>query len=93
MSSALLLTGFVGMGSVTVGQDLPLNTLAACILGGVNFGSGRGGMVRPALAAFMLTFLFNFLTSFGLGEPEKLMAQGAIIVLAALTYSTRRPRP
>ena len=89
--SAFLLTGFVGMGSVTVGQDLPLNALAACILGGVNFGSGRGGMAGPAVAAFMLTFLFNLLTSFGLGEPERLMLQGAIIVVAALTYSTRQP--
>jgi ribose transport system permease protein len=89
--SAFLLTGFVGMGSVTIGQDLPLNTLAACILGGVNFGSGRGGMAGPALAVFMLTFLFNFLTSFGLGEPEKLMLEGTVIVVAALASSMRRP--
>ena len=61
------------------------------ILGGVNFGGGRGGMAGPAVAAFMPTFLFNFLTSFGLGEPEKLMLQGAIIVVAALTYSMRQP--
>lgn len=88
--SAFLLTGFVGMGSVTVGQDLPLNTLAACILGGVNFGSGLGGITGPAVAAFMLTFLFNLLTNFGLGEPEQLMLQGAIIVVAALTYSMRQ---
>jgi ribose transport system permease protein len=88
--SAFLLTGFVGMGSVMVGRDLPLNTVAACILGGVNFGSGLAGMTGPAVAAFMLTFLFNLLTSFGLGEPEKLMLQGAIIVVAALTYSIRQ---
>jgi ribose transport system permease protein len=90
--SAFLLTGFVGMGSVTVGQDLPLNSLAACVLGGTTFGSGRGGMAGPALAAFMLTFLFNFLTGFGLGEPEKLMLQGAIIAVAALAYSMRSGR-
>ena len=88
--SAFLLTGFVGMGSVMVGQDLPLNALAACILGGVNFGSGRAGMTGPTVAAFMLTFLFNLLTTFGLGEPEKLMLQGAIIVVAAWTYSMRQ---
>jgi ribose transport system permease protein len=88
--SAFLLTGFVGIGSVMVGQDLPLNTVAACILGGVNFGSGRAGLTGPAVASFMLTFLFNLLASFGLGEPEKLMLQGAIIVVAALTYSMRQ---
>ncbi len=48
-----ILVGFVGKGSITLGQDLALNSLAAAILGGVNFGSGRGGMAGAA-AAFML---------------------------------------
>lgn len=86
-----LLVGFVGKGSVTLGQDLALNSLAAAILGGVNFGSGRGGMVGPAVAAFLLTFLFNFLTSLGLGEPGRLMLQGAVIAAAALAYRLNRP--
>ena len=85
-----ILVGFVGKGSITLGQDLALNSLAAAILGGVNFGSGRGGMAGPAVAAFMLTFLFNFLTSLGLGEPGRLMLQGAIIAAAALAYSLNR---
>ena len=85
-----ILVGFVGKGSITLGQDLALNSLAAAILGGVNFGSGKGGMVGPAVAAFMLTFLFNFLTSLGMGEPGRLMLQGAIIAAAALVYSLNR---
>ena len=48
-----------------------------------------GGMAGPAVAAFMLTFLFNFLTSLGLGEPGRLMLQGAIIAVAALAYSLK----
>ena len=84
-----ILVGFVGVGSVTLGQELALNSLAAAILGGVNFGNGRGGMAGPAVAAFMLTFLVNFLTSLGLAEPGRLMLQGAIIAIAALAYSIR----
>jgi ribose transport system permease protein len=90
--SAFLLIGFVGFGSLNVGADLALNSLAAVILGGVTFGSGKGGMLGPAAAAFMLMFSFNLLTSFGLGEPGKEMAQGAIIALAAIAYSARRAR-
>jgi len=37
-------------------------------------------------------FVFNLLTSFGLGEPGKQMAQGAIIALAAIAYSARSTR-
>jgi ribose transport system permease protein len=90
--SAFLLLGFVGFGSLSIGSDLALNSLAAVILGGVTFGSGRGGMIGPAVAAFMLMFSFNLLTSFGLGEPGKQMAQGAIIALAAIAYAARGSR-
>ncbi len=92
VACGFILVGFVGVGSTSLGQDLALNSLAAAILGGVNFGNGKGGMAGPAVAAFMLTFLFNFLTSLGLGEPGRLMLQGAIIAAAALAYSlgTRR---
>jgi ribose transport system permease protein len=90
--SAFLLIGFVGFGSLSIGSDLALNSLAAAILGGVTFGSGRGGVLGPAVASFMLMFVFNLLTSFGLGEPGKQMAQGAIIALAAIVYSARGAR-
>ena len=71
--------------SVTPGQDLALNSLAAAILGGINFGNGRGSRLGPAVAALMLTFLVNVLTHLGLDEPGRLMLQGAIIA-AALAY-------
>lgn len=87
--AGFMLLGFVGVGNVTLGRDLALNSLAASILGGVNFGNGRGGIPGPAVAAFMLAFLFNFLTSLGLGEPGRLMLQGAIVGAAALVYCLR----
>jgi ribose transport system permease protein len=90
--SAFLLVGFVGFGSLSIGSDLALNSLAAVILGGVAFGSGKGGVLGPAVAAFMLVFCFNLLTSFGLGEPGKEMTQGAIIALAAIAYASRGRR-
>lgn len=86
---AFLLLSFVGVGDVTLGEDFALNSLAATVLGGVTFGSGRGGMVGPAVAAFMIVFLFNLLTSLGLGAAGDLMLQGAIVGAAALMYSLR----
>ena len=43
----LLLAGFVGMGATNLGQDLVLNSIAAVILGGINFGGGSGGTLGP----------------------------------------------
>lgn len=89
VSSTMFLLSFVGVGSLSIGSDLALNSLAAVILGGVSFGSGKGGVLGPTVAAFMLMFAFNFLTSLGLGEPGKQMAQGAIIAAAAIAYAAR----
>jgi ribose transport system permease protein len=88
----LLLAGFVGMGSTDtgIGQDLTLNSMAAVILGGVTFGGGKGRILGPAVGAFMLTFVFNFLTSFGFEESGRLMMQGAIIAVAALIDAGRK---
>lgn len=88
--AGFLLIGFVGVGSMDLGRDLALNSLAAVILGGVTFGSGKGGVLGPTIAALMLTFSFNLLTSLGLGEPAKLMLQGVIIGVAAAAYSVQR---
>lgn len=90
--STLFLLSFIGVGSLSIGADLALNSLAAVILGGVTFGSGKGGVLGPTVAAFMLMFAFNFLTSLGLGEPGKQMAQGAIIAAAAIAYAARGAR-
>lgn len=88
--SGFLLIGFVGVGSMDLGRDLALNSLAAVILGGVTFGQGKGGVFGPTVAALMLTFSFNLLTSLGLGEPAKLMMQGLVIGVAAAAYSVQR---
>lgn len=88
--SGFLLIGFVGVGSMDLGRDIALSSLAAVILGGVTFGSGKGGILGPTVAALLLTFSFNLLTSLGLGEPAKLMLQGLIIGVAAAAYSVQR---
>ncbi|SIO42479.1 ABC transporter permease [Paraburkholderia phenazinium] len=87
--AALLLVGSVSVGNTNIGQDMVLNSLAAVILGGVSFGSGKGRMLGPAVGAFMLTYLFSLLIGFGLGAAGQAMVQGAIIALAALVFTFR----
>jgi len=84
-----LLLSAVGVGSIFIGEHIAINALAATILGGVNFGSGRGGVLGPAVAALMLMFLFNLLTSFGVTEAGHLMLQGAIVGGAAVLFSIK----
>lgn len=87
--SALVQTASIAVGSVRVGLDLPIMAVAATILGGVVFGRGEGGVWGPFFGVLSFALLFVVMTTFGVGDPGKLIAQGLIILLAAIFYGVR----
>ncbi|MBU0831216.1 MAG: ABC transporter permease [Alphaproteobacteria bacterium] len=87
--AALVQTASIAVGSVRVGLDLPILSVAATILGGVVFGRGEGGVWGPFFGVLCFAFLFVVMTIFGVGEPGKLVAQGLIILLAAIFYGLK----
>ncbi|MDQ6436386.1 ABC transporter permease [Mesorhizobium sp. LHD-90] len=87
--AALVQTASIAVGSVRVGLDLPILAVAATILGGVVFGRGDGGVWGPFFGVLSFALLFVVMTAFGIGEPGKLIAQGLIILLAAVFYGVR----
>lgn len=87
--AALVQTSSIAVGSIRFGLDLPLNAVAATILGGVIFGRGEGGVWGPFFGVMSFALLFVVMTSFGVQEPGKLVAQGVIILFAAIFYGLR----
>jgi ribose transport system permease protein len=90
--AALVQTASIAVGSVRVGLDLPILSVAATILGGVVFGRGEGGVWGPFFGVLSFALLFVVMTIFGIGEPGKLVTQGLIILLAAIFYGLRTAR-
>jgi ribose transport system permease protein len=89
---ALVQTASIAVGSVRVGLDLPILAVAATILGGVVFGRGEGGVWGPFFGVLSFALLFVVMTTFSIDEPGKLIAQGFIILLAAIFYGIRSKR-
>jgi ribose transport system permease protein len=87
--AALVQTASISVGSVRVGLDLPILAVAATILGGVTFGRGDGGVWGPIFGVLSFALLFVVMTVFGIPEPGKQIAQGVIILLAAVLYGVR----
>ena len=90
--AALVQTGSIAVGSVRVGLDLPILAVAATILGGVVFGRGEGGVWGPFFGVLSFALLFVVMTVFGIDDPGKLIAQGVIILMAAILYGARAKR-
>jgi ribose transport system permease protein len=89
-AGGILHTAALGVGSVKFGPEIIMNSIAATILGGGVFGSGRGGVSGPFIAVVALAFMFAVLTVYGIQEPGKLMIQGAVIAAAAVIYGARK---
>ena len=78
--AGLLLTGYIGTGSFTLGADYVNNSLAAVLIGG-NAIEGRGGVTGPAVGAYLMMLLFSLLTMLNLGQVGKLVAQAPLSLL------------
>jgi ribose transport system permease protein len=88
--AGVLLAGYIGTGSLTVGRGYDLNSIAAVIMGGTTFSGGRGGVVGTVGGALVITILFSLLTMLGIPHSGKLMAQGLIIIGIVSLYAKRR---
>lgn len=88
----ILLAGYIGMGSVKIGTDIVMISIAGVILGGITFGGGRKSIYGAILAAYALAYIFNLMTALKLGEPAKLIVQGVVIFAASAiaSYNLKR---
>ncbi len=89
-AGGLILSGLIGVGSIGLGADYVLSSVAAVILGGAVFGGGAGGAFGTVMGAALLVMMLNLLTVFGVGEAGKLIVQGLVIAAAAILYQRNR---
>ncbi|MFL5995843.1 MAG: ABC transporter permease [Streptomyces sp.] len=92
-------TGLAGIGLAvqtgsadpTIGTPYTLNSIAACVLGGISFFGGVGRMRGTVLGALVIGLLTNLLLFTGISPFYQLIVQGVILVvaLALKTYLTR----
>ncbi len=76
----LALTMTTGIGSPLAGVYYTLSGLAAIVVGGVSLAGGRGGVVGPVLAAFVLTLIPADLIFLNIDPNFGQVIQGVLIV-------------
>lgn len=89
--SGLMLSAYIGTGTLNLGSDLVLASIAATILGGVTFAGGRGSPIGVAGGALLTVLIGAVLTILGIGTPGKLVVYGLVIAVAA-ALAARRTR-
>lgn len=82
--AGIIIGGYGGV-NTTTGDGLEMQTIAACVLGGVLLGGGKGSVPNVVFGAFTMEAIFNLLNLLGLPKPYKDAVQG-LIIIAAVTY-------
>jgi len=80
----LALTATTSNGSAVSGTYYTLNSVAAIVLGGVSLAGGRGGMIGPLAATFVLVLVSDLLTLLGVDQNWSQVLQGALVVLVVM---------
>ena len=89
MGAVMLMTQ-IGVGDPRQGVNYTLSSITAVVLGGTSLKGGRGTLIGTVLGAVLLTEVLNAVTFLGLSQTYQYIFQGALIVVAALVYSTVR---
>jgi ribose transport system ATP-binding protein len=87
-----MLMSQIGVGDPRQGINYTLSSITAVVLGGTSLRGGRGTFVGTVLGAVLLTEVLNAVAFLGFTETYQYVFQGALIVIAALIYSTVRQR-
>jgi ribose transport system permease protein len=80
----LALTMTTGIGSPLAGRFYTLSGIAAVVVGGVSLTGGRGGLVGPVLAAYVLTLIPTDLIFLNIDPNYGQVIQGVLIVLVVM---------
>jgi ribose transport system permease protein len=83
-AGGLALTMTTGIGAPLAGTYYTLSSLAAIVIGGVSLTGGRGGLIGPLIAAFLLTLIPTDLIFLNIDPNYGQVIQGGLIVLVVM---------
>lgn len=85
--AGLVLLGFTGTSSLTMGNPYQLLSIAAVVLGGTSILGGRGHVLGTVAGALLLTVLSAVLVAWNLSEGLRQVTLGLLIIALLLAYA------
>jgi ribose transport system permease protein len=89
-AGGLMLVAYVGVGTLEVGTDFLLGSIAAAVIGGTPFEGGKGTVGGTIAGVLFLMVLYSVLTALALPVSGRRIAEGLIILVAVALYSRAR---
>lgn len=80
--TGLMQTAYAGASTTTVGDQMELDAIAACVIGGTSLRGGRGSVLGVIFGALIMASLLNGMTLLAVAPELKFIVRGAVLTLA-----------
>lgn len=88
--AGLMLTARLGTGEANIGTSLPLQSIAACVIGGVSLGGGFGRLGGVVLGALLIGLLQNGMNLARVDSYLQIVVIGILLILAVVADRIRQ---
>ena len=85
----LLLTARVELGEANLGGTIALQSIAACVIGGVSLRGGIGRVEGVVLGAFFIVLIQNGMDLMQIGSYMQMVLLGVLLILAVIVDQFR----
>lgn len=80
--TGLMQTAYAGASTTTIGEQMELDAIAACVIGGTSLRGGRGSVIGVIFGALIMASLLNGMTLLAVSPELKLIVRGSVLTLA-----------
>ena len=88
--SGLLLTARTGSGEANIGGTVALESIAACVIGGVSLRGGIGKTINVVLGAIFIVLVQNGMNIANIGSYLQMVVLGCLLIVAVITDQLRQ---
>lgn len=90
--TGLLLTARMGTASVSAGNAVELQVIAACVIGGASLSGGEGSVVGSLLGVILMALILNGLNLLGINPYWQTIVTGGVLILTVAVDALNRRR-
>ncbi|MFW6138285.1 MAG: ABC transporter permease [Spirochaetota bacterium] len=87
--AGILLLGYLGTPTLRFTDIYTMGSIAASVLGGVEFFQGVGSIIGTVAGAFWVRFIFTLLIMLNVSEAGRMIAEGLLIIIIVGAYKLR----
>ncbi|MCB6183074.1 ABC transporter permease [Leeia sp. TBRC 13508] len=88
--AGLLLTARTGSGEANIGGTVALESIAACVIGGVSLRGGIGKTINVVLGAIFIVLVQNGMNIANIGSYLQMVVLGGLLIIAVITDQLRQ---